>query len=259
MKKILKVVITFFIMSISFGCNNKVENNRILYSWHMKNISDIKLIKTIKKLNINILYQDFSTDYLNGNDSTFIEKMNKNNVKVYHLCGDSSWGIKGNNKTIKEIDKVINYNKNNEYKISGIVFDIESYTLDSYNENNYIEIIEKAYEYCRKNNVYMILCIPTWMKKNTLEKLIYNSDEISVMNYNINKTISNIKEEISLAKQYNKKVNTIYETNFNNKKYFSNFNEIEDDYQKIINNYDYSISIAFHHYNSIGKLAKKNN
>lgn len=259
MKKILKVVITFFIIFISFGCNNKIESNRILYSWHMKNISDTKLIETVKKLNINILYQDFSTDYLNGNNNTFIEKMNNNKILVYHLCGDPSWGIKGSNKTIKEIDKVINYNKNNKHKISGIVFDIESYTLESYDEDEYIEIINNTYEYCKKNNIYMILCISTWMKKTTLEKLISNTDEISLMNYNINKTTSNIKEEILLVKQYNKKVNTIYEINFNNKKYFSSFKEIENDYQKIINNYDYPISIAYHHYNSIKKLDKNSN
>lgn len=259
MKKILKVVITFFIMSISFGCSNKVVNDRILYSWHMENISDINLINTIKKLNINILYQDFSNDYLNSNDSIFLEEMEKNNIKVYHLCGDPSWAVNGSNKIIKEIDKVINYNKKNKHRINGIVLDIESYILDSYNEDEYIKIIKNAYKYCKENNIYMVLCIPTWMKKRTLEELISNSDEVSVMDYNIRKTILNIKEEVLVAKKYNKKINTVYEINFDNIKCFSSFNEIENDYQKIINNYDYPISIAFHHYNSIDKLAKNNN
>lgn len=253
MKKILKVVITFFIMSICFGCSSN-KNDRILYSWHMENISDNNLIKKIKELNINILYQDFSNDYLNSNNSIFLEEMENNNIKVYHLCGDPSWGIKGNKKIIKEIDKVINYNKRNKHKINGIVLDIESYTLDTYKEDEYIKIIKNAYKYCKENKIYMILCIPTWMKKNTLEELISNSDEVSVMNYNIKKTLSNIKEEVEIAKHYNKKINTIYEISFNNKKYFSSFNEIENDYQKIINNYDYPISIAFHHYNSIVRL-----
>lgn len=259
MKKILKVFITFFIMFISIGCSNKVINDRILYSWHMENISDTNLIRTIKKLKINTLYQDFSNEYLSSNDSIFLEKMENNNIKVYHLCGDPSWGIKGSNKIIKEIDKIINYNKNNIHKIKGIVLDVESYTLDLYNEDEYIKIIKKAYKYSKENDIYMILCIPTWMRKNTLEELIINTDEISVMNYNIKKTLSNIKEEVEIAKKYNKKINTIYEINFDNKKYFSSFDEIDNNYNKILNNYDYPISIAFHHYNNIDKFAINNN
>lgn len=259
MKKILKVVITFFVVFIIVGCTSKNKEDRILYSWHMKSIYDTNLIKTMKKLDINVLYQDFSTKYLESSDNDFLKEMNKKNITVYHLFGEPSWGLKNSNKIKEEIDKVSNYNKNNKYKISGIVLDIESYTEDDFNKKKYINILKEAYMYAKENNIKYTICIPVWFKDKDLEKLIYNSDEISLMNYNIDKTVSNMKEEVKIAKKYKKKINTIYEIKFNNKKHFSSYEKIENDYKKIRNNYDYPISIAYHHYDSIVIVDKNDN
>ena len=254
MKKMLKVLLIFVILISNFGCGSK-KNKRILYSWHMKTINDTDLIRVIKELNIDTLYQDFSTDYLNSTNNIFIKQMNSYNVKVYHLAGDPSWGIKGKDKIKEEINKVIKYNRKNKYKIDGIVLDIESYILDSFDGKDYLKILKESYKYAKKNEIYVVLCIPTWFDKygkSYLKDLIINTnDEVSFMNYNIKNTIKDINGEMKFIKKYGKKANTIYEVDFNNKNYFSSYDEINNDYKKVIKYYRYPISLAFHHYDSI--------
>ena len=63
------------------------------------------------------------------------------------------------------------------------------------------------------------------------------------MNYNIDKTVKNISFENKLSKKYDKKINTIYEINFDEDNYFSSWDEIKKDYKKLKNKYN-KIGIA---------------
>ena len=70
------------------------------------------------------------------------------------------------------------------------------------------------------------------------------------MNYNIDKTMENISYENEISKKYDKKINTIYEINFSEDNYFSNWNDIKKDYKKLKEEYG-EMGIAYHHYDSI--------
>ena len=241
------------------------DNDVILYSWSMDYINQEEydnIYKIIDKLDINILYQDFSSEYLSSINNTFLEQMQIKNVDVYHLAGDPSWGLENGYKyIIEEINKVIFYNNNVNKKIKGIVLDIEPYASEKFENSDfsledfkiYVEQIKKSYSNAKENNLEFVLVIPYWfdkIDKKLLEQLINYVDDMSVMNYNIDKTMENISFENEISKKYEKNINTIYEINFGEANYFSNWNDIKKDYKNLKDKYG-EMGIAYHHYSSI--------
>lgn len=258
MKKILIFIILIMFVILLLLLLKKEKNN-ILYSWNMDTLSDERLFDVIDEYNIGTLYQDFSSNYLDNIDNTFVEQLSQINVDVYHLCGEPSWAIeKDAYNMIKEIDKIINYNSNVLNKIKGIVFDIEPYTesKDNFDFELYVNNMKLAYQYAKAKSLKMVIVMPIWFDKldiTLLEELIINgADELSLMNYNINKTESNIKNEVLIAKKYNKYINTIYEVNYNKDNYFKSKEEIDKDFKKIYETYKYSkLRKAYHYYDKI--------
>ena len=250
-KKLICVLVIVILFIVFFPISNYKSS---IYSWHMSIMGDKNVIKRLGKMNSNTLYQDFSSDYLKGKNSEFIKYMNDNNIDVYHLSGDPSWGIDKVYLAKKEVDKVLEFNHNNSGKIKGIVFDIESYSLDEFDKDGYLKSLKEIYSYANKNKLYLILCIPSWFDKygdKYLEDIIkYAGDEFSIMNYNIEKTLSGIENEAMISYKYGKKISTIYELDFSDKKHFSNFNEIMNDYKKIKKKYG-NVGLSFHHYDDI--------
>ncbi len=244
------IIISLIITFVYFMLVKKEEN--ILYSWSMDEVTNYNNLITLgKKFKIKTIYQEFSNSYLTKNDNTFLKQMEKNKIDVYYLTGDPSYDY---NDIKEKIDLLYNYNLNNKYKIKGIVFDIEPYLNKNF--SNYIDFadnIELGYKYAKEKNIYYVIVIPYWLDKKdikSLEKIIYNCDEISIMNYHIKNTINNIKEEMYYVKKYNKKINTIYEVNANNDNSFKTYNEINNDFIKMKFKY-WNIKKAYHHYSSM--------
>ena len=242
----------------------KEEYNRILYSWNINDIEEDenRFQQIIKEYQINKIYQDFTSEYLNQNDDTFIKKLSDQNITVYHLAGDPSWGQKGGfYKIAEEIDKVVNFNQNVTNPLKGIVLDIEPYVSEKKEEFQekdfeiYVREIKKAYRYIANKNLELILAIPYWFDKinlELLEELIQNTDGISVMNYNINRTKENIEVELKLTHKYEKEIDTIYEIAYQEDGYFKEKEEIKQDFVQILNNEQKKqVNIAYHHYRSM--------
>lgn len=267
---IKKTILTILVLLLFLGgilyissLKNK-SYQTIIYSWDLEKINENKkqFQKTIESYQIDTIYQDFKKDYLKASDDEFIKEMQKKKISVYHLAGDPTWGKKdGFTKTKEELELVKQFNKKTKNKLKGVVLDIEPY-IDEKEENFkikdfqiYVEEIKKTYKYCKENELELILVIPYWfddIDENLLEELIQNTDGISVMNYNINKTKQKIKTEIKLAKKYQKKIDTIYEVNYKEKGYFSSKEEIIKDYEKLKKEYKLeNLGLAFHHYGSM--------
>lgn len=265
MKKLF--IIMLLILTIT-GCKEKdLEEktyDRILYSWHLSTIQSDKekFLNVLKDYDINVIYQSFDNSFLELKDDSFIKDMNSKNIKVYYLGGDPSWGkINGFEKIKNKVDGVIEFNKMATNKISGIVLDIEPYVsekeeiLQVEDFKIYVEEIKRTYEYTKENNLELILAIPYWfdiIDESLLEELIINCDGISIMNYNIKNTSKNIKEEISLSKKYNKKIDTIYEVDYEDEGYFKSSASILRDYKRIKKNNDIeTLGISYHHFDSM--------
>lgn len=264
-RKILIRSIILILIFLIFLFTNKEKEKIILYSWNIKDISEEKrdnLEHIINKLNINTVYQTFSSDYLEESNDEFIKYLHKKNISVYHLTGEREWGLGNDMKYIyKEIDLVYKFNKNNKNKLDGIAFDIEPYILEEWTDASleiYVSKMKKAYKYAQEKGIYFILVIPYWydnLNLELLEELFKDAgDEFSIMNYRIKSTIKNIENEIKFAKKYNKKINTIAEVGFKDDDKFNSFKEINADFKNIKEYYsDYNISIAYHDYSTILK------
>lgn len=256
MKKRLLSVFLMILITITIVLILKQKEANVLYSWSMDALEDPELITIIKKHHIKELYQDFSTEYLKKQDSTFLKTMSKNNVNVYHLCGDPSWGLDKDATSMKqEIDKVVTYNKKNNDSLSGIVFDIEPYlhNKENFNFALYVEAMKEAYKYATSKNIYMVIAIPVWfdtINKELLESLIKDGcDEISIMNYSIKYTKENIIDEVKYAQKYKKNINTIYEIESKEQDYFKSYSEMDQDFKQIQKYYkDKTIKKAYHYY-----------
>lgn len=268
MRKILLqiscIVVLFLVLWVGLQIGYKNSYPSILYSWKLEDVLEDrdKFNSILKEYHINILYQDFTSKYLETLDDTFIKEMNEKNITVYHLAGDPSWGTENGFLSIqKEIDKVILFNQKVSFKIKGIVLDIEPYISEKEERFAkkdffiYVKQIEKTYAYLKDKDLELILAIPYWfdsIDEYLLETLIQNTDGISVMNYKITKTNKNIQNEIKLASKYDKKIDTAYEINYKDKDYFESREAILKDYQKIKKKNDSpNLGISFHHYGSI--------
>ncbi len=230
--------------------NREIYDYGIMYSWNNDIFESSNSLEILENNNIKVVYQFFNKDNF---DYDLLKKYK--DIEFYYLCGERDW-IDDDISFIKEeIDYVYEVNKK-ESILKGIVFDVEPYVenKDNFDFKKYVRAFEKAYKYASSKGIKMIICIPTWFNTiddELLEKLIFNSDGVSLMNYDTKYTLENIKEEVEYAKKYNKEINTIYELDFN-KDYFKSMDEIKEDFSRIEKHYDYDeLYIAYHYFSDL--------
>ncbi|MCR1952756.1 MULTISPECIES: hypothetical protein [Clostridium] len=271
-KLIVSIIIIIIILTTIYSLSIMNIKNTSIFSWSTKVIKNNDLgnmYKVINDLNISTVYQNLSgltVDEISG----FIENIKSNTqAEVYFLTGDANW-YKDVNKFIKRIEFINDYNEkvDNDLKIKAIVLDVEPWTLDEgWDEDEYIKMLHKSYSYCKKSDLELINVIPYWLEKDIIEQIIINSDEIAVMNYNIEKPVKNIKDEVNLSKMYNKKINIIAETQAPNDKYgvtdnttyyYKGYDALKSDWRKIKKEYKYKgISFSYHDYSNVLKFIYK--
>ncbi|MCI9062234.1 MULTISPECIES: hypothetical protein [Romboutsia] len=242
--------------------------NKGIFSWKRSQCSTDMREDTyywIDKLQLNEIYQAniFRLTPVETKDFVTNLKVNKN-VNVYDLTGDPSWYNKLE-KFIERIDRVKNYNDTvaNESKVKGVVFDVEPWVLGdgNWSQTEYANTIKKAYEYARNVGVEMIIVIPFWLEQSNSEIIIANSDKTIVMNYNIKAPVKFVKEEIELAKKYNKKISiaaetkkidTEYGVDASTTYYYVGADRLIQDWTDICNTYKYNkLEFSLHDFNSV--------
>lgn len=224
----------------------------------------------IDKLQLNEIYQANIFRLSSSETKEFVTdlKVNKN-VSVYDLTGDASWYNKPE-EFIKRIDRVKNYNDTvgSESKVKGVVFDVEPWVLGdgNWSQSEYANTIKKAYDHAKTVGVEMIMVIPFWLEPVNSEIIIENSDKTIVMNYNIKAPVKFIKEEIELAKKYNKKISTAAETkkvdadygvDTSTTYYYVGVDRLKQDWTEIYNTYEYDkLEFTLHDFNSVKEFIK---
>ena len=203
--------------NIETTLNKEHTIKKSIYSWDFKDIINIsnfnESLDLLKSFRINELYQRIS-DFSEVSLKSRIKDLSNKNIKTYYLTGDPTWYAKPSS-IIKRIDRVDSYNKSVEddkERLSGIVLDIEPWTIGEFDIDTYSQTLAVAYAHAKSVNVKMILTIPFWLEDHELEKIVPHCDRISVMNYTRRSTISNISNEISIGKKYNIEVENISET-----------------------------------------------
>ena len=260
---ILAILVGIFIFK---NYNSEKIKDSSIFSWSSKvaqNNSFENIYEIVDKLNIKNIYQN-----LNGLSSQeikeFVKAIKENtNSNIYYLAGDPNWYNEYEEVT-KNLEFIIEYNNSVEdkFKIKGIVLDIEPWAIyEEWDRDSYKETLIKTYEYCNLNNLKLINVLPFWLEEEVLEEIVINSDEIAVMNYNINNPIRNIKEEVELSKKYNKKINIIAEIQQENEEYgvlknttyyYEGYDKLIEDWENIYNEYKYkNMKFSYNDYNNI--------
>lgn len=244
-----------------------------IFSWKNTQCSQTMRADThywVDKLQLNEVYQANIFRLTSSETEDFVKDLRINKkVSIYDLTGDPSWYNKPE-EFIKRIDRVKNYNNTvkSESKVKGVVFDVEPWVLGdgNWSQATYANTIKKAYEYAQSVGVEIVIVIPFWLDTINSEIIIQNSDKTIVMNYNIKDPVKFIKEEIELAKKYNKKISTAAETKKTDPNhgvdstttyYYVGLDRLKQDWTNIHNTYGYDkLEFTLHDFNSVKEFIK---
>lgn len=276
---ILVVALIYMIFNIGLEIETSSEFNKNeipteynlnmgIFSWKNAQCSEIMREDTyywIDKLKLSEIYQAniFRLTLLEMQDFVTDLKVKKN-VNVYDLIGNPLWYNKPE-EFIKRIDRVKNYNDivPIESKVKGVVFDVEPWVLGdgNWSQVEYANTIKKVYEHAKTVDIEIIIVIPFWLEQVNSEIIIENSDKTIVMNYNIKSPVKFIKEEIELAKKYDKRIATAAETKKVDSDYgvdttttyhYVGVDRLKQDWKDIYNTYEYSkLEFSLHDFNSV--------
>lgn len=232
MKKIIKYLLfinSIFIIIFISSCsknkdiNNNNENiNNIVEKpplgtwWWNKNLDINDYLSFAKNNNVTEIY---FCDYSLGNNlKELLEKANNYSIKIYLLAGEKEWlNDRSNLDTI--INNYIEFQSNNEYKLSGIHLDIEPHQFSDFSTNRadylykLIDIIKTNKELY--NNISFDYDIPFWLddiieynssSKEAYKHIIDYADRTFIMSYRdtSSKMIDVSIDEINYSKDNNK-------------------------------------------------------
>lgn len=250
-----------------------------MFSWDVSSIEDEEMNEILEKTNTRRVFQNIDSKILESNSFyAFMNRMKNENITVYYLTGEPEWALKENADFLnKAIDKTISWNMNSDnYKIQGMVFDVEPYLLSDWEDNqtalmeSLISNLKRAYNYAKENELQIIICIPYWYDKNNmsyLEELIRDCcDEVAVMNYYKNKEYKNMKNEVQLARTYDKDISCIFEfikpgqhdLSEKNTYYHQGIEAADRVFQQIYNEFNYSkLYCSYHYYTPIKEIVLK--
>ena len=280
--KIIKIGLILLCTVSLYRCsffNDKTLNyDKSIFSWDKLSVLEAKenLFDVMEKYEIKTVYQSFSSELPKNKISKFLESCSEYNYQVYYLCGDPEDVLDQDaEKMIENIDDaaaIKEYDNNDVLK--GILFDVEPYLLDEWEIQpdkiiqQFADNLQIAYKKAKENKLEMIVCIPYYYDtkgfSDSLEKLIKDGcDGIAIMNYYQKNEYEHIKEEVELAKKYNKTCINIYEfqpsgkygLTDKNTYYEEGIEKAEENFKVLRNKLDSNnLVLSFHEYKAIKGL-----
>lgn len=278
--------IILMILSVMLGkfiLQKDGQETRALFSWkdYVVLEGQTELFDVMRELKLNTVYQSFSKRNNKEDILAFLEEASNNKIDVYFLAGSPEWALEEEAESMcYNIDKIIEINKDisRDKHIKGILFDIEPYLLEEWNNENSEEIMkhfvknmEIAYKKANDMGMEVIVCIPYFYDdfelSNYVENLISSAcDKVAIMNYYQGKEYENIQMEVEIIKKYEKSLINIYELQppgkygliDRNTYYEEGIEAVEKNFkelQKYFSGQD--ISIAFHEYEALKEVMER--
>lgn len=251
------------------------ETGSSIFSWdlHLFNEGAFpSLAKVLAAYDIDRIYQAVPNVYF---DSFEVSSMVKNcaamGIEVVALNGSQSWQEEGLDAYYAWIDALCAFNKAHPSEaICAVALDVESHTLDSFKMDmvkgfdDYVKLMREAYLYARERGLSVIQVVPAMFDKINAEKLewfIQNCcDELSVMNYEKEGIVENIKDEVLLCNRNGVRIESIFETmpisaphNVTEANTYFNTGEtaLRADVEKLRSVYGSSLGIGYHYFNTL--------
>lgn len=237
-QKLFECFVSYYYL-LKTKTKTKKSNPIATYLWSdtFNSYSNSSLIQLLRENKINNLL--FSATNIKDNEKflDFIVQAKNNNINISRLISENSFSI-DESGILKLLDKL----KQIDISLySGIHLNIEPHTFDDYKENKlqYITnmnlIYEKAYDWCKANNLEFSVSIPMHLPRENvdfltnLEVKIYvmaydNIDQKKLLNrtYELRKKIKNQLVWVLKVKDFqdeftlDKAINTLEENGINN-------------------------------------------
>lgn len=173
---------------------------------------------------VSEIYQEFPAEMLEtGSAAPFVARMRGADVDVYSLVGAAEWALEGNDGLLEAVRTVTEYNQSSqsEEQIVGIMIDVEPHVLSQWSwkqeelVEGYVQNLREAYIYANTHDLNVLVCITNGYDEycpEALEAILSQAcDGIAIMNYDRTDEYGQIKDEVSLAREYGKRVICIYE------------------------------------------------
>jgi sulfur relay (sulfurtransferase) DsrC/TusE family protein len=288
MKQKVKVLLIISLLIASFLCgcslNKTAQEERALFSWKDSEVLEgrTELLETMKELELNTVYQSFSKDLKEEDIFNFLEEATDKKLEVYVLTGSPEWALEEEGKTmIDEVEKAIKINEAAKvnHRVKGILFDVEPYLLDQWDNkkkrkeimDQFIENMKVAYKKAHDNGLEVIACIPYYYDEfgfsSQVEELVKSGcDTLAIMNYYQGKEYEHIEKEGSLVAKYNKNLINIYEMKapgehglIDKNTYFEEgITSVEENFISLKKAFsDMKLSIAFHDYPALKEVINR--
>ncbi|SFH21923.1 hypothetical protein SAMN05216405_1933 [Lachnospiraceae bacterium NLAE-zl-G231] len=244
-----------------------------IFSWEEEYIlpemeDDVE--KAMEKLNCKAVYQQISPEAEEAQVLDYLKRRKEKGQRVYYLAGASDWGVEEDGASMLEAVRITaewNKKSGTEGGFAGIVFDVEPYLLEEWDDNQencmeqYAANCIQAYQSAREEKLAVIICIPNFYDRiglsALLEKIIEEGcDGIAVMNYNKKNEAGQIEEELRLAEKYGKGILNITEMQMQgyhglieeNTYYDDGFEAVADSWEKLKAKYPYKrLGFSWHY------------
>lgn len=225
---IMRLICFLLAVSVLTGCERKKEvYGDSIFSWHSEEIhkeSLAELTEVMKAANCSVLYQQIDYEEPPEMREEFYARMRQEEYRVYYLCGEPDWITADSMRYIeKAILETAALKTESDGVVCGLVFDVEPHTLAAWETeaaklmDSYVETMLAAYQLAKKQELEMIVCIPSFYDKEypeQLETLIAEGcDAIAVMNYTSRDHLDRVRTEAELAKKNQKQFIYISEVN----------------------------------------------
>ena len=193
-----------------------VEKKALGTWWWNKNLDIDEYLKFAVDNDVTEIY--FCDYSFTDNFKELLSKANNYSIKVYLLAGEKEW-LNDRDNLDKLINNYIIFQKNNEYKLSGIHLDIEPHQFSDFStkRNEYlyklIDLIKTNKELY--NNINFDYDIPFWLddlieynntSKEAYKHIIDYANRVFIMSYrdDANKMYDVSKDEVKYATDNNK-------------------------------------------------------
>lgn len=275
MKKKLVIFIFIFLL---LGCQEPYHDvEKSVFSWHKQEVLNGRdeFFQVLQNCHIDNVYQYFSDELTVDQILSFMEVCSQKDVSLYYLCGEPQYALNENYIQLKnEVERAQDFSQlANGDCIKGIVFDIEPYLFEEFNNNSksimseFYENLKKVYTLTKRYHLKMIVCIPYYYDTQNLTSFLEGiledaCDGVAIMNYYQSHEIDHIQTEVELCQKYQKECINIFELSkpeegikAKNTYYDEGIALAMDHFQMIQENYnEYKLSLCFHDYNYLKEL-----
>lgn len=255
---------------------NTGEQRASMFSWSMSLICDgvfFDLSQMLTDLEIDRIYQAIPEPYFSQMETAvMVDNLARIGVETVFLIGEREWGCGSLDDYYHQIDALCAYNEGigASHPIHTVALDVESYTFDEWSAQPeeyfalYVEKMGDAYQYAHEQGLTVVQVIPTHLdtvSRELFEKFVRDCcDELSIMNYQKDRELSSIWNEVLVCRELGKPVETIFETMPLDDYYdvteeityfYDGMDALNTAKESLLNLYGDSLGISYHHFQTM--------